>query len=272
MWHEGSWLSGAAAGTAGRELGRDELALDMSRRSEAPPGPGEILRANTSMRARSQTTDAAGRRWNPEQLSAFYRRVGTGHPRRHRIRGVGFALGWAGWSVLWVVAGAAWGAGFVLGVAVIAVALSRLRREVFRTGGLRWLHRGNGAIEVELLAGGDCWRRDLIDVASVSLAFEDRDWRSFEVQMVTAVFPARWLQAWGFEVAHCSPWVGFFYRFVYCAIWMRWCLTSWMSGSPRPRFRRRSCVEARHRMGRWMDVVISLPPGLRRPRRAEFLD
>ena len=222
------------------------------------------------MRARHQAADAPCMRWSSDQLSAFYRRVETAYPRRHRFRSVGFAFGWVGWFVLWVVTSATWAAVFALGVAAVAVALSRHRREVFRTGSLRWLHRRRGAVEVELLGGGGSWRRDLIDVATVSLGFEDRGWRSFDVEIVTAVFPARWLRGWGFEIAHCSHGVETLYRFVYGVIWMRWWFVSWLNGSPRPRFRRRSCVVARHRLGQWMDVVRSLPPGLRRARRPEL--
>ena len=201
-----------------------------------------------------------------EALVEFYRRAGRGHPWRHRIRGFGCVLGLGGSFVLWVVVGTSWSAVFALGAAAAVLAWCRQRSEVLRTGGLRWYHRRRGVVEVELLGGGHSWRRDLVDVAALSLRFEDRSWRSLEVEMVTAVFPASWLRAWGFEMAECGSGVEVFYRFVYRVFWVRWWIASRMGRSRCPRLRKRSCVEARHRMGPWMDTVASLPASLRTPR------
>ena len=106
-----------------------------------------------------------------------------------------------------------------------------------------------------------------MDVAEVSRRFEDDGWRSFEVEMVTAVFPVRWLRAWGFEIADCAPLVERVYRAVYGVKWTTWWLAALILRSPRPRHRKRACVRARHRMGPWMDVVAALPDGLRGRRR-----
>ena len=135
--------------------------------------------------------------------------------------------------------------------------------EVLRTGGLQWSHRDRGVIEIELLGDGRSWRRDLRGVAAVSSAIANEEWRSLEVMMVTAAFPVRWLKAWGFSIQGCNPWTRGVYRMVYGAQWALWRLGAMAGRRKAPRFRRRPCVRASHRMGAWMDVVRALPEGLR---------
>ena len=141
---------------------------------------------------------------------------------------------------------------------------SRRCGEVLRTGGLRWSHRERGVIEIELLGGGRTWRRDLRRVAAASASVRNDGWRSLEIMMVTAVFPGRWLKAWGFEIRSCNPWTRGVYRMLYGAQWGLWSLNAKAGREMRPRFRTRPCVSARHRMGAWMDVVNGLPEGFRR--------
>ena len=201
------------------------------------------------------------------RLARFYVRVGTRRPRRNLIRSAGCVVASTGGTVLWIVADASSGVVFGLVAVAAAFALIRWRCETLRCGGLRWFHRGCGAIEVELVGGGYSWRRDLKEVAAASFRAGDDRWRSYEVEMVTAVFPVRWLRAWGFEISDCGPLLERVYSAVYGVNWIGWWLAACMRSAPRPRYRKRSCVRARHRMGPWMDVVAALPDGLRESRR-----
>lgn len=170
---------------------------------------------------------------------------------------VGGIAGWVEWSLF-------------AGASVCAVSMglagmwSRRCGEVLRTGGLQWSHRDRGVIEIELLGGGRTWRRDLRRVAAASAAVRNDGWRSLEVMMVTAVFPVRWLKAWGFEIRSCTPWTRGVYRMLYGTQWALWSVSARVGREMAPRLRRRPCVSARHRMGAWMDVVNGLPEGLRR--------
>ena len=197
------------------------------------------------------------------RLGLFYAQVLEGRPKRKWVMGgsvvvglVGGVAAWVGWNLL---------AGASVCAASMGLAAMWVRRcgEVLRTGGLQWSHRDRGVIEIELLGGGRTWRRDLRRVAAASGAIGDEDWRSLEVRMVTAVFPVRWLKAWGFEIGSCTPWTRGVYRMVYGMEWALWALSAKVGGVIRPRFRGRPCVSARHRMGAWMDVVRGLPEGLR---------
>lgn len=205
-------------------------------------------------------------------MEGLYRRAMRGRPVRSRWMGGGLVA-----AVGLGVAGAMGGAmplGAILGglVMVGAGAWGKRCGEVVRTGGLRWTHRARGVIEVELLGGGRTWRKDLREVAARSLALEWRGWRSLKVRMVTAVFPVSWLRHWGFEIRGCGRWTRWGYRAVYGVEWLGWCVAAGLRGGRRPRFRRRACVEAMHRMGTWMEVVRGLPAGLRRrsPERADW--
>ena len=198
------------------------------------------------------------------RIERFLERVGRHAPRRRWIRLGGVVVGasagvgaWLEWHVL---------AGVAIGALVMAVAgmWARWCGEVLRTGALQWWHRDRGVIEIELLGGGRTWRRDLRRVAAVSSAIVNEEWRSLEVMMVTAVFPVRWLKAWGFDIRGCNPWTRGVYRMVYGAQWAVWSLGAKAGRRRGPaRFRLRPCVRASHRMGAWMDVVRALPDGLR---------
>ena len=201
------------------------------------------------------------------RLARFYVCVGTRRPRRNLIRSAGCVVASAGGTVLWIVADASSGVVFGLVAVAAAFALIRWRCETFRCGGLRWFHRRRGAIEVELVGGGYSWRRDLKEVAAASFRADDDRWRSYEVEMTTAVFPVRWLRAWGFEISDCGPLPERIYSAIYGVKWIGWWLAASMRSSSRPRYRKRSCVRARHRMGPWMDIVAALPDGLRESRR-----
>ena len=198
-----------------------------------------------------------------ELLEAFYRRVETRSPRRLTVSLVVLGCGVFAGLVLCakgeVLAGCAvmGGAGLVGRVAV------RWPAEVVRTGGLRWSHKAKGKVEVELVGGGESWKADLGRVAKASAKLEDQGWRALEVMMVTAVFPAIWLKSWGFSVSECGDRLAGSYRGIYRLKWMEWAIQSWCKGKRAPRYRRRRCVEARHGLGEWFDVVMSLPPGLR---------
>ena len=198
------------------------------------------------------------------KVRSFYEHVARGRPMRQWTRAAGLMVGAAGGGglVLWGVdlGAVAFGA---LAVGVPAL-WSRASAEVLRTGGLRWTHRARGSIEIELLGGGSDWRRDLREVAEVSLDLQDREWRSLRVTMTTAVFPVRWLRSWGFEIRGCGWGTRGAYRLAYVAQWLAWRLDAVLRGVDRPRLRRRACVRATHRMGAWMEVVGALPAGLRR--------
>ena len=202
------------------------------------------------------------------RIERFVRVVGSRRPRRHWMRvgamvviaGLGCSLP-VGFEVLevWplvvvIVAGVVvwWVQGTVDGLG-----------EVITLGGLRWGHRGKGVIEVELLGGGRSWREDLRRLAVQLLMVGDDGWRSYEVVIVTAVFPARWMCRWGFDVRLCGAWRAWAYRLVYWISWRLWSREARRRGERAPRWRERRCVEGRHRMGPWMDVVRALPAGLR---------
>ena len=149
-------------------------------------------------------------------------------------------------------------------VMVGAGAWGKRCEEVVRTGGLRWTHRGMDMLEIELLGDGRSWRSDLRGVAERSLALDWQGWRSLKVRMVTAVFPVRWLLFWGFEIGDCDWATKVGYRLMYAIAWLGWCVEAVIKGQRRPRFRRRTCVEATHSLGAWMEVIDGLPVGLRR--------
>ena len=197
------------------------------------------------------------------RIERFLEQVARKAPRRRWIQMGGVSVGviagmgaWFEWSVLAGLAVCA----FSMGVAGI---WTRWCGEVLRTGALQWSHRDRGVIEIELLGGGRTWRRDLRRVAAVSSGVADDGWRSLEVTMVTAVFPVRWLKAWGFDIRGCNPWTRGVYRMVYGAQWGLWVLVAKAGRQGPPRFRQRPCVKASHRMGAWMDVVTGLAEGLR---------
>ena len=156
--------------------------------------------------------------------------------------------------------------GMILGglVVVVGGAWGKRCGEVVRTGGLRWTHRGMDLLEIELLGDGRSWRSDLRGVAESSLALDWQGWRSLQVIMVTAVFPVRWLRCWGFEIRDCDRATKVGYRLIYAIEWLGWSMKAVLKGQRRPRFRRRTCVEATHGMGAWMEVIDGLPLGLRR--------
>ena len=198
-----------------------------------------------------------------EGLRRFYARVAAARPKRKWIMGGGAVLGLIGGIAGWVE----WSLFAGASVCAVSMGLARMwsRRcgEVLRTGGLRWSHRDRGVIEIELLDGGRTWRRDLRMVAAASGSVGNEGWRSLEVMMVTAVFPVRWLKAWGFEIRSCTPWTRGVYRMLYGTQWAVWSLNARIGREIRPRFRRRACVSAHHGMGAWMDVIRGLPEGLR---------
>lgn len=204
------------------------------------------------------------RGWTPAEIREFYGHAARARPRRQWARVAGLMVGLAGGGAL-VLWGKELAAMVCVAAAVGVPALWSGRCvEVLRTGGLRWTHRERGLIEIELLGGGRSWRRDLREVASASLGLDDGEWRSLRVTMVTAVFPVRWLRNWGFEVRACGWGTRGAYRLGYLAQWLVWRMGAVIGEEDRPRYRRRGCVRATHRMGAWMEVVWALPAGLRR--------
>ena len=159
--------------------------------------------------------------------------------------------------------------GVVFGLVAVAAAFALMRwrceippvRGAALASSRAWCDRGRAR------RGGYSWRRDLKEVAAASIRADGDRWRSYEVEMVTAVFPVRWLRAWGFEISDCGPLVERVYSAIYRVKWIGWWLAACMRSSPRPRYRKRSCVRARHRMGPWMDIVAALPDGLRESQR-----
>ena len=198
-----------------------------------------------------------------ERLEAFYRRVKARSPQRLTVALVVLGLGLLAGLVLWGTGKALAGCAVMLAAGLVGRAAVRWRTEVVRTGGLRWSHKAKGIVEVELVGGGRNWRRDLVRVAKVSAKLEDQGWRSLQVVMVTAVFPAIWLKSWGFSVSECADRLAGSYRSIYRLKWLEWAIQSWCRGRPAPRYRRRRCVEARHGLGEWFEVIVSLPEGLR---------
>ena len=197
-------------------------------------------------------------------MEGLYRRAVRRRPRR---------WGWAGGGL---VAGVGLGAALAMGgatllgvilgglVVIVAGAWGTGRGAVVRTGGLRWTQRAMDLLEIELVGDGRSWRRDLRGVAESSLALDWEGWRSLKVMMVTAVFPVRWLRIWGFEIRDCGRATKVGYRLMYAIAWLGWSMKAVVKGRRRPRFRRRTCVEATHSMGAWMEVIDGLPLGLRR--------
>ena len=200
------------------------------------------------------------------ELEAFCRRVAARGPWGRRVVGVAVSGGGVGGLGL-AMHGAFSSASLVcMGAIGAAVAVMRWSGEWLRTGALRWSHKARGEIEIELLEGGAGWRRDLEAVARQSVALGDTGWRELRVVMVTAVFPQPWLRQWGFEVTPCTAATRREYASLYRLTWWRWWLQARTRGRKPPRYRRRPCVVARHTMGVWMDVLLALPPGLRRAR------
>ena len=197
-------------------------------------------------------------------MEGLYRRVAAGRPQRGRWIGAGLVAG-VGLGVALGVAGAM-PLGVILGglVMVAPGVWGKRGGEVVRTGALRWTHRGVALIEIELVGGGRSWRADLRHVASSSLALDWQEWRMLKVVMVTAVFPVSWLRFWGFEIRDCGRGTKMGYRLLYAVEWLGWWMQAVARGERGPRLRRRACVEARHRMGSWMEVVEGLAVGLRR--------
>ena len=197
------------------------------------------------------------------RMEGFLAQAAKQAPRRRAIQAGGVLVGMIGGAVAWFE----WSVLAGLSVCAVSMGLAgmwaRWCGEVLRTGALQWSHRDRGVIEIELLGSGRTWRRDLRRVAAASTGLVDEGWRSLEVMMVTAVFPVRWLRAWGFSLHGCDPWTRGVYRMVYGARWALWVLGAKAGRRGRPRYRRRPCVRASHRMGAWMDVVRALPEGLR---------
>ena len=198
-----------------------------------------------------------------ERLGAFYRRVETQAPVRLAVSVVALGCGVFAGLVLSSLGHVVEGCGVILVAGVVGRVAVRWRGEVVRTGGLRWSHKAKGVIEVELVGGGGSWTADLARVARQSASLKDQGWRGLEVMMVTAVFPPIWLRSWGFSVNECGERLAGSYRGIYRLKWIEWSIRSWCKGRRGPRYRRRRCIEARHALGEWFDVIDSLPEGLR---------
>lgn len=197
------------------------------------------------------------------RLEALYRRVAKRSPCRMTVSLLVLASGLCTGTALWATGRIVAGCAVLMVAAGAARAMVRWRGEVVRTGGLRWSHKARGVVEVELLGGAESWKEDLTRVARRSASLKDQGWRDLQVMMVTAVFPAIWLRSWGFSVNRCGERLTASYRRVYRLKWLEWSIQSRWKARRGPRYRRRKCVEARHGLGEWFDVIVSLPEGLR---------